>query len=78
MSIKKELYMMLKDGWNFYQACYRLGITPKEGSRLLHENDEKKKKLQPKQKISNYTWCGNFQCRYCSDNDCTLRREEME
>ena len=74
MSIKQELTIMLKEGWNFYRACYRLGITPKEGSRLLHENDWNRKE----KKMSNYTWCGNYHCRYCSDNSCNLRKEEME
>lgn len=76
MSIKQELTIMLKEGWNFYRACYRLGITPKEGSRLLHENDGNRK--EKKKKMSNYTWCGNYHCRYCSDNSCNLRKEEME
>lgn len=72
MSIKQQLYLMLKEGWNFYKACYRLGITPKEGSNLLRN------KKRSKKTFTSYTWCGNYQCRYCSDNNCNLRKEEME
>lgn len=72
MSLNQELYLMLKDGWNFYRACYRLGITPKEGSNLLRN------KKRSKKTSTLYTWCGNYHCRYCSDNNCNLRREEME
>lgn len=72
MSIKQELAIMLKEGWNFYRACYTLGITPKEGSNLLRNRS---KKTTSK---TNYTWCGNYHCRYCSDNNCNLRKEEME
>lgn len=75
MSIKQELAIMLKEGWNFYKACYRLGITPKEGSNLLRNKKQRKQKSTSK---VNYTWCGNYHCRYCSDNNCNLRKEEME
>lgn len=74
MTLNQELYLMLKDGWNFYKACYRLGITPKEGSEMFkHKKRKKVNKI-----TTSYTWCGNFQCRYCSDNTCNLRKEEME
>lgn len=78
MTLNQELYLMLKDGWNFYQACYRLGITPKEGSMLLRQKGKKVVKITPQPKVKKYTWCGNYHCRYCSDNFCNLRREEME
>lgn len=76
MTLKQQLYLMLKEGWNFYRACYALGITPAEGSRLLHENDEnrkEKKKKSQQQKMHNYTWCGVYKCAYCSDSFCNLR-----
>lgn len=74
MTLKQELFFLLKEGYSFSNACYRLGIEPWEGSKLLH-GGRKKKEITQKVK---YTFCVNRVCRSCSDDSCCLRNQEQD
>lgn len=74
MTLAQNLFLLLKEGYTFPNACFALGITPAEGSKILHGG----RKPKQKQKKS-YTGCiFKNQCKFCSDEFCNLRTHEAE
>lgn len=78
MTLAQNLFSLLKEGYTFPNACFALGITPAEGSKILH-GGRKPQKQKKQKKQNNYTGCiFKNQCKFCSDEFCNLRTHEAE
>lgn len=81
MTTAQNLFLLLQDEYTFPNACFALGITPAEGSKILHggRKPQKQKKQKQKEVKKSYIRCiFRHQCKFCSDESCNLRTHEAD